>query len=360
MKILIACSGSGGHIFPALSSAKELKKQNCEIFFLQTNQENIDELIAFMGFNLVYSNLEGISFLGLKNKVQSLFKLFLAAVNSFRIIAKIKPEVVIGFGGYHSGPIIVAAHLLKIPTLIHEQNVLPGKANAILSKFANRVAISFKESKDYFKSKKIVFTGCPLRPEVLGISKEDALSKYNFAKDKFTILVMGGSQGSRSINLHFVKAVSLLEQKDKIQIIHLTGKRDYEFVSKEYSKISVRCLVFDFLEEIGYAYKLADFIISRAGASTVSEIIALAIPAIIIPYPFARKHQTANAKILSDAGAAVLIEEERLSAQLLQEQISLLISNKAKLDQMKQAFKRFPAFNAAENLSREVLSLKRQ
>jgi UDP-N-acetylglucosamine--N-acetylmuramyl-(pentapeptide) pyrophosphoryl-undecaprenol N-acetylglucosamine transferase len=359
MKILIACSGSGGHIFPALSSAQELRKQDCGILFLQTNRKDIDELIASEGFDIVNSNLEKISFVGLKNKVQSIFNLFLAAINSFRIISDIRPNVVIGFGGYHSGPIVVAAHLLKIPTLIHEQNVIPGKANRILSKFADKVAVSFRESHDYFKSSKVVFTGCPLRSEIFSISKESAYSKYGFAKDKFTILVMGGSQGSHNINLNFVKAVNLLEQKDQIQIIHLTGKNDYELISKEYRKTNIPCLVFDFLDEMGYAYKLADFVIARAGASTIFELMSLAIPAIIIPYPFAGRHQTANAKILSDAGAAILIEEGELSAQALKEELSSLISDKEKLNQMKRAFEKFPITDAAKNLSRQILSLKK-
>ncbi|MFH1655110.1 MAG: undecaprenyldiphospho-muramoylpentapeptide beta-N-acetylglucosaminyltransferase [Candidatus Omnitrophota bacterium] len=358
MKILIASSGSGGHVFPALALAEELKvKKRSEVIFLQTNRKETDKLIKDKGFNLVASNLDKISFHSFKNGFISTFKLLAAAIHSLKIILRIKPSVVVGFGGYHSGPIIVVAHFLGIPTIVHEQNVLPGKANYILSRFVDKIAVSFKESEDYFNSKKVVFTGCPLRSEVTGVSKEESRKKYNFDEDKFTILVMGGSQGSQSINSNFLNAVPMIKEKNKIQIIHITGIKDYEFISKEYSKMNISPLVFAFLEEIGYAYRLADIIISRSGASTVSEIIALGIPAIIIPYPFVRKHQSLNAKILSDAGSAILIEDEELSAEILKEKISLLMSEKDRILRMKQALNKLQIPNAAENLEREVLSL---
>jgi len=360
MKILIACSGSGGHIFPALALAEELKtKRNSEISFLQTNKEEADRLIKDKGFNLVVSNLDRVSFSSFINGTRAIFKLLAAMVLSFKIIAKLKPAVAVGFGGYHSGPILLTARLLGIPTLIHEQNVLPGKANHILSKFVDKIAVSFKESEKYFNAKKTILTGCPLRKVVISVSEQEARLKYNFGKEKFTILVMGGSQGSHNINSKFIEAISLLDNKEKVQIIHITGEKDYEFINQKYSKMKISSLVFAFLEEIGYAYKLADIIITRGGASTISEIIALRIPAIIIPYPFARKHQLMNAKILLHAGCAILIEDEELSAEVLKEKISSLMLEEDKLSRMKQAFNKFQEANAVENIEREILSLIR-
>lgn len=360
MKILIACSGSGGHVFPALAFAEYLNKQeNAEILFLQTQKENIDRLIIEKGFKLVPFTLANVSFSSAIQGILSVFKLFFSAINSLIIIFKIKPDIVIGFGGYHSGPTLLAAHFLGFPTIIHEQNVLPGKANQLLSKFVDKVAISFEESRNYFKAKRIVLTGCPLRSEVMGVATEEARTRYNFTEDKFTILVMGGSQGSHNINLKFLEAISSLNKNDKLQIIHITGSKDCELVRKEYSRLKLNSLVFAFLKEIGYAYRLADVVIARAGASTISEIIALKIPAIIIPYPFARKHQSANAEVLVDAGAAILLDDEKLTSELLSEKILTLISDKDRLNQMRQGLYNLKILNAAENLSREALSLKR-
>ena len=360
MKLLIACSGSGGHFFPALALADELaKRKDTEISFLETQKKNINSLITEKGFTLVQFNLDNVSFNSFSRAFVSVFKLLFAAVSSLIVIFRVKPDVVAGFGGYHSGPIVLAARMFGIPAIIHEQNVLPGKANHILAKFVNKVAISFEESKQFFNDKKVVLTGCPLRKEVVDISVEEAYAKYSFSKNKLTIFVMGGSQGSHNINTKFIEAISQVENKDKLQIIHITGAEDYESISKEYSNLKIDSLVFAFLKEIGYAYKSADIIITRAGASTICEIIALRIPAVIIPYPYAKKHQTANARLISDRGAAILLEDEKLASNELKEIISSFMMDKNRISQMKNGFGDLRTLNAVDNLAREVLSLKR-
>jgi UDP-N-acetylglucosamine--N-acetylmuramyl-(pentapeptide) pyrophosphoryl-undecaprenol N-acetylglucosamine transferase len=359
MRILIVSSGSGGHVFPALALGDNLKKQNnLEILFLQTGKENIDKLIVERGFNLVLSNFKHISFDSVIKSTISVFKLFFIMICSLGVVFRVRPNIVVGFGGYHSGPIVLVAHFFGIPTLIHEQNVIPGRTNYILSKFVDKIAISFQETRKYFKSNRVVLTGCPLRSDIIEVTAEESRARYNFSKDKFTILVMGGSQGSHNINLKFLDAVSEIKNRAELQIIHITGSQDYELVNREYSRLKVKSLVFAFLNKIGYAYKLADLIITRAGASTISEIIFLRIPAIIIPYPFARKHQLANAKFLSEAKAAILLEEEKLSAKILREQILTLMLDRKKLTQMRQGFDKMNMTNAVVNLTNEILSLK--
>lgn len=360
MKILIASSYSGGHVFPALALAEALNKEDVnEILFLKTNNKNIDSQITKKGFSLISFKLNNVSFDSLVNSIISVFKLLFASFHSIIILVRFNPDIVIGFGGYHSAPIVLLAHFFWIPTIIHEQNVLPGRANYILSRFVDRVAISFKKTADYFKRRNVVFTGCPIRSEIVSISQDEAYEKYNFSRDKFTILVMGGSQGSHNINFKFIQAISQIENKRRFQIIHITGKSDYEFASKEYSKMKINSLVFDFLEEMGYAYKLANIIVSRAGASTISEINALKIPAIIIPFPFAREHQLANAKLLADIGAAVLLDEKNLTSEALKQQIVSLINDSDKLNKMKQSFSKTNYPDAIANLKQELSSLKR-
>ncbi|MBM3248257.1 MAG: undecaprenyldiphospho-muramoylpentapeptide beta-N-acetylglucosaminyltransferase [Candidatus Omnitrophica bacterium] len=360
MRILFSGSSSGGHIFPALALAEELSKKNdAEIFVLQTGNEDIDRQIAEKGFQIVPFKLRGISFIAFGKAFFSVFKLISASIHSLRILFKIKPDIVLGFGGYYCAPVVMVAHFLGIPTMIHEQNVVPGKANSILAKFVDKIAVSFKESIKYFRAKKVVFTGCPVRKDIIDATIEDARKRFNLNDEKFTIFIMGGSKGSHSINLKILDAVTNMRNKEKLRIIHVAGHQDYDFVLREYSKMKIDALVFAFLKEIGYAYKLANIAVTRAGASTISELIALRVPAIIIPYPFAGGHQSMNAKILSDVEAATIIDEHSLSARILTEQLESFASDAVRIKQMKVNFERIENYNAVQNLAAEVLPIRR-
>jgi len=360
MKILFSGSSSGGHIFPALALAEELsKKNNAKIFVLQTGNEDIDKQIAEKGFQIVPFKLKDVSFVTFGKAFLSVFKLISASIYSLRILFNLKPDIVLGFGGYYCAPVVMVSHLLGIPTLIHEQNVVPGKANSILAKFVDKIAVSFKESMKYFSAKKVVFTGCPVRKDILGATIEDARKRFNLKDEKFTIFIMGGSKGSHSINSSFLEAVSGMRDKENFRIIHVTGHQDYDFILREYSRMKIDALVFAFLKEIGYAYKLANIAVTRAGASTISELIALKVPAIIIPYPFAGGHQSMNAKILSDVNAAIIIDEHDLSTGELEGQLELFVSDPVKIKQMKVNFERIESYNAVKNLAVEVLAIRK-
>ncbi|HOX55226.1 MAG: undecaprenyldiphospho-muramoylpentapeptide beta-N-acetylglucosaminyltransferase [Candidatus Omnitrophica bacterium] len=360
MKILFAGSGSGGHIFPALALAEEFSKENnIDVFILKTGNEDIDKQISEKGYKVVDFGLRDVSFAAFGKAFLSVFKLIYAFFVSFSIIARIKPDIVLGFGGYHCGPVVMLAHFLRIPTLIHEQNVVPGKANSILAKFVDKIAVSFPESLKFFPSRKTFFTGCPLRKEIIDVSLDEARKEFNIKDDKFTIFVVGGSQGSHSINSKFLESISQINNKEALRIIHVTGYQDYDFMLKEYARLKVDALVFAFLKKIGYAYKIADMAITRAGASTISELIALRIPALIIPYPFAGGHQLINAEVLSRAGAAIVMEDSKVTAANLKENISSLISDRNIIKRMKSSFDGLQVKNAGENLAREVLSLRK-
>jgi UDP-N-acetylglucosamine--N-acetylmuramyl-(pentapeptide) pyrophosphoryl-undecaprenol N-acetylglucosamine transferase len=256
-------------------------------------------------------------------------------------------------------PVIIFAWFLRINTLIHEQNVIPGRANMFLAMLADRIAISFPKTRDYFRryGKKIAYTGNPIRPELTLKDKLEALNFFGFSNDKFTILVMGGSQGSHRINVEFQKAISGISRELGFQIIHLSGSRDYSFLKPRYNGLNTQVRLFDFLKPMHYAYSAADLVISRAGATTISEIIFFALPAILIPYPYARAHQFANARILEENGCAVIMAEEELSTGRLKSGIEYFMSHPDKMKNMRLAYRDFIIPDSSQELGREIIAL---
>ena len=233
-------------------------------------------------------------------------------MKSLYLVLRFRPKVVIGFGGYISGPLLLSALLLRIKTIIHEQNVYPGKTNRILAHFVNKIAINFSESFEYLKKfeSKIILSGNPLRKELKRVQKEG---------DSFTFLVMGGSQGAHVLNKFIPEAVSLIEdgKKKLLEVVHISGGNEKEEVIKSYKDKGIRYRVFSFTEDIDKLYNESDFVIARSGATTVSELLYLGKPAILVPYPYANSHQLFNAKVLENKGGAILLEEKDLTPQKL-------------------------------------------
>ena len=362
MSILIAGGGTGGHIFPALSLAQGLKRKNPGSRIVLVGLNRRLELELFKKNNCDYRLLNlvtppmKLSFTGILFLLQFIRALF----QSYRLIRELKPRVAVGFGGYTSVPVILAAKLKHIPIIIHEQNVLPGRANRFLAGLADRVALSFRESRIFFKQKeKIVVTGNPLHFNFLNKSKADACDHFKLDKDKFTVLVVGGSQGARFLNQILTELTGLLtpEQKNKLQFIHLTGVNDFGWVQQNYRNYKVKAAVFSFLDEIGLAYNASDLVISRAGATTVAEICNFGLPAIFIPYPYAGGHQHYNALALKNKGAAVVLEQKRLTAVTLKNNLIDLMVNKEQLESISANSHKLSFTNARENLAQEVLSL---
>lgn len=353
MKIIIVTGASGGHLFPALGLAEELKN-NGEIIFI-CDQGKAREGISKKGYQAIVASSK--KFRSWLNLFPFIFHLGQAFGQSLKIINDFKPQVVVGFGSYVSFPVVMAAKVKGIPTIIHEQNVMPGRANRILAQFVDRIAVSFAESERCFPKQKVFLTGCPIRSDILNVDKIGAGKRFNLSADKFTILVLGGSQGSHNLNVKFIQAISGIETKHNLQVIHLSGAVDYESVRAEYKRMGITHCVFAFLEEIGYAYKLADLVISRSGASTIAEITLFGIPAILVPYPFAYGHQLQNAKVLADYGGAIIIRDEDLSADLLRDKMLKLINDKQLLQEMSQKSRRLAMPYAAENLADVVRSI---
>lgn len=340
MRIIIACGGSGGHLFCGLSLWAALKKRKGSKELLLV----IDEKARGINFDLHTSGI--------------VLKLARGVFQNLKVLLEFKPQAVIGFGGRASFFAVFFARILGIKTLIFEPNLLPGRANRLLAYCVKMIAVGFAPTKEYFgaRSFKVKLTGIPLRPHFSRNTKEQSFSFLRLAEGKFTILVMGGSQGSRRINREFLSAINLLPDKSGLQIIHLCGSRDLEFLESAYKDSAIKARIFTFLSEIEYAYSAADLVICRAGALSINELAYFGLPAILIPYPYAAGHQGENARYLWRHNAAVLIEEKELAPQILKEKILDLINRPQLREALGRNIRAFSTPAAAEALADLVLN----
>lgn len=346
MRIIITGGGTLGHIYPGLAIADKLRK-NADILFIGTTNGIESEVIQKEGFNFKGVDVQGWSG---KNQVKFILKLIAAFFVGIKYLKEFKPDIVIGMGGYASVPVVLGAVLLKIKTLIHEQNSIPGKANRLLAKFVDKVAINFADSKSYLPANKIEVTGNPIRTQIGQISRQEALARFNLDTNKFTLLVFGGSKGAHRINEVMKEAINFFPE-DKIQIIWATGDKDYQPIKEFTSKIGLRIVVEKFFYDLPVAYQSADLIICRAGATTLAEIIACNLPAILIPYPYATdNHQEHNARFLLEKGVAMMIKELELSSEKLTKTIIELVQNRNKLNTMAKNYQSLKTTDATQNV----------
>jgi UDP-N-acetylglucosamine--N-acetylmuramyl-(pentapeptide) pyrophosphoryl-undecaprenol N-acetylglucosamine transferase len=268
-----------------------------------------------------------------------------------------RPEVVIGFGTIDTVPLLLFAWFFRIKTIIHEQNVIPGRANILLSKFVDKVAISFGETRKYLNNNKILLTGNPIRKEMVYIDKSVAKDFFAFKENAFTILIMGGSQGSYRINRAILDAFDYFgKERASLQIIHISGVEDYNELLSAYNDLRLEVRLFPFLREMEYAYSLADLAICRAGATTISELIYFKLPALLVPYPFARRHQEGNAGLLEKIGAAIVVEDSKLDGKILSEIIEGFLIDSEKARAMRSNYGNLPVEpNKGDPLLRVVL-----
>lgn len=358
MRILVVTGASGGHIFPTLGFLDTLKTRNEDIqICLVLPRKNIKSRIENPDYKVNYISISPLKLNFDFKTFSAILKFFKGILESIFIMFKFRPDITVGFGTIVSVPVILMAWMLRIKTLIHEQNVIPGRANRFLAGFVDKIAISFKESKNYFKSqsRKIILTGNPLRPELKKYDKNEALEFFGFNQDKFTILVMGGSLGSHRINLGFLKAVSLIPNQQNLQIIHLSGSKDYSLLKASYRDLNLSLRLFSFLEKMQYAYSASDLVISRAGATTISEIIFYRMVSILIPYPFVYQHQLENARVLEKMGSAIIIEDSKLDTDRLRNTIEDFISHPDKIKVMSAYYDNFFWLDA-NNLLVDALS----
>ena len=325
VRIIIAGGGTGGHLFPGIAIADEFSNRNKDntVCFIGVGNRFERSVLSETKFSLECITAQGIKGTGLKNQFLSVAKIPKGVCQSAKILHKFKPDLVIGLGGYSSGPVALAAGLMGVKTVIQEQNLFAGITNRILSLFAHRVYVSFPGTKNLLNSKKILVTGNPVRKEILQAKVSNAQPGQ-----RFTVVILGGSQGAHSINKAMINGLNYLQEKQRLFFIHQTGAADETIVKQAYEKAGIKCRVSSFFKDMGSLYTKADIIICRAGATTVAEITALGKPAIFIPFPFATdNHQVINAQILTNTGAAEMIIEDNLSGKILVEKIEKYAAN---------------------------------
>lgn len=344
MRFIITGGGTGGHIYPALSIAERLKEEfpNTEILYIGTKNGLERDVVPRKGYPIKFVNAEGLSRQKSLKNVLTLLKTMQGVAQAMSIIARFKPDAVIGTGGYVAGPVMMAAVLLRKPTLIHEQNAFPGVTNRLLSKYVDHVALSFEEAEKYFKGKMMTHTGNPIRREILTLSREDGLKGLGLAAGKKTILAFGGSGGATSLNQAMLDFYPYIAAHSDFQLVHVTGKRDYdqqmEAIKARKIALGSRIRVEKYLYHIEEAYAVADLVIGRSGAITLAELTARGIPAILIPFPHSTEnHQEHNARALEKAGAARVILDKELTGAAMTGMVDEIFSTKGVLEKMKQA-----------------------
>jgi UDP-N-acetylglucosamine--N-acetylmuramyl-(pentapeptide) pyrophosphoryl-undecaprenol N-acetylglucosamine transferase len=361
VKIIIAGGGTGGHVFPAIAIANALRTKlyNARILFVGAKDRLEMTKVPAAGYHIIGLNISGLQRrLTWKNLLVPI-KLIDSMIRSKNIVKRFKPDVVIGVGGYASGPILRAAAKQGIPTLIQEQNSYPGITNKLLAKKADKICVAYEGMERYFPKHKIYLAGNPVRTDILNAnSKRDESYKFfNLSPAKKTVLVVGGSLGAFTINEAIRNSIGLIVEKD-IQIIWQTGKyyiEKAEAIVVDY--IGSGVWVSSFIDRMDLAYAAADLVVSRAGAIAVSEICALQKPAILVPSPnVAEDHQTKNAMALVNLHAAVLVKDSEAS-QLLGETIVDLIFDDEKIYKLKERITGMSYRDAANNIAGVVLGM---
>lgn len=318
MKYVLAAGGSGGHLIPAVRVGKVLRARGHSVFYMGSAFGAVDIFGGAERFDhgaTGWAGTRGVS------RAAAFLKMGRALWRCARRLRQIRPDGVCGFGGFGAFPAVYAASRLKIPVMIHEQNILAGQANRWLAKHAGRVAISFEESRDCFPGNEIVLTGCPCHYDGRIVDKGAGYRRFGFSsgEGRFTVLVLGGSQGSRTINKIVPLALAGLAARMDLQCVHCSGEADRAAVDKVYEQAGIPRAVFSFFTGMEDAYAVADLVVSRAGALTVSEIMAYRRRAILIPYPHAQAHQLANARVLERKMRARVCLESDVTVQRLQE-----------------------------------------
>jgi len=370
MRVLVVTGSSGGHIFPALALVDSLKATSNQILLVlpQKSKENkifpqtdcnIAKPNQAAGVEVKYIHTVNLDLSLSKKNISGAYFFLLAAWESLRMIMKFKPDVVVGFGSLNTVALIFWAWLFRINTIIHEQNVVPGRANRLLAKLADKVAISFILTSSYLKvsREKIILTGNPIRKDLVKLDRKEALDFFKFKEGKFNILITGGSQGSHKLNTVCLAAFSACPVKNDLQVIHISGPEDFALLKQAYADSGITYKVFDFFSPMQYAYSVADLVICRSGATTIAELQRFSLPALLIPYPFAYAHQLNNARILEDSGSALIIRDEELSSEKISDKLLEFLEDPQKLKIMRQAYAKSQVLDATSLLTNEVLCL---
>jgi len=358
MRVIITGGGTGGHIYPAIAIADEIKSrhEDAEILFVGTERGLEKTLVPQNGYPIRFITVSGIHRKNLLKNFKTLKDFLKGYKEAKEIIREFKPQIVIGTGGYVCGPVVKAASGMKIPTFIHEQNASSGLTNKMLEKFVNKVFIGFEEARSNFKKKdKVIFTGNPVRKVFFNDDKSACRAKLGIDESSFVVLSFGGSRGAAKINEVMTSVCEKFSQNNDISIFFVTGNENYDKIITELNgkdvKIGNNIKVFPYLHDIHTYLIASDLVISRSGALTVAEIMACGKPSILIPSPnVTGNHQYFNAKALSDKGGAITLEEKDVSADVLVDEILKIKNDRTISDAMAEACK-----NAMKNNATEII-----
>jgi UDP-N-acetylglucosamine--N-acetylmuramyl-(pentapeptide) pyrophosphoryl-undecaprenol N-acetylglucosamine transferase len=364
MRVCVAGGGTGGHIYPAVAVIDSLKRAiaDLDVVFIGTRRGLESGIVGSLGYRM-----RSIISRPLPNRrnadfIYSCACASLGVMQSLAILACDRPHVVIGTGGYAGGPVVLAARLLGIPILLVEPNSVPGRTVTMLSKYADEIALGFKESIRYFsKGTNLRVTGVPIRSSLVGRGREAGIKRFSLDPGRKSVFVFGGSRGASSINRAVVDAVRELGGRDDLQFVVQTGQRDFHRISEAVKEARITCRVHPFIEEMGLAYAVADLVVCRAGASAVAEITANCLPAILVPYPHATAHhQESNARLLEARGAAEVILDSDLDGRLLARTIVSILSDPERLEAMTHESRVLGKPDAANEIASRLVDLARR
>jgi len=360
IRAIVSGGGTGGHLFPGIAVAEAILDNfpHSKVLFIGTERQIDARALQGRSFETAVLKCRPLKGLGLLARLMTVVRLPASLFAAAGIIRRFRPDLVLGVGGYVTGPVILAARFLKVPCCIHEQNSVPGLANRLLGRIVHKVFISLPDSAAYFPDAKTVLTGNPVRRELLTAASTPA-QKEN---QRPTLLVLGGSQGAHRVNMLMIEA--LAEHRSALPtgfaVIHQTGTRDEEEVRKEYSRLKIKAKVAAFFNDMATLYREADLVISRAGATTLAELMLFAKPAILIPFPFAAdNHQEKNGLLLVERGGARMFVEAELTGTILGREIVRLITDKEEQRRMAARMAGLARPEATETIVEECLSLIR-
>ncbi len=357
LRIAIACGGSGGHLFPGLAVAEELRQRGHETLLLVSSKQ-IDA-VALQGS--AQQNSRAISTVGWPGLTSPrIFKFAATLLKSWRecraIFRDFEPDAVLGMGGFTSAVPLMLANRQHLATLLHESNAIPGRVTQLVAPRVTRTLLGFSACGSYLSNARWVVTGTPVRQGLRRIPRAEAAEKFGLHPEFKTILIMGGSQGARGVNELALKMLPLVaNQRDRWQFVHLSGNADANIVEINYRRQRLTAVVQPFSSEMEYLYSLADLVIARSGASSLTELSHYGLPSILIPLPTAaHDHQTYNARIFGDAGAAAVFAEGKLTASRLAEEVTRLLEDETERERMGRAASGLAGKEAARRVAEEI------
>jgi UDP-N-acetylglucosamine--N-acetylmuramyl-(pentapeptide) pyrophosphoryl-undecaprenol N-acetylglucosamine transferase len=361
LRIVIAGGGTGGHLYPGLALADTFRaiRPETEIVFIGTKQGLEARVVPESGYQLVFIPVRGLL---RKITLQNLlfpFRLAISILKCLRFFRQFRPHLMIGTGGFTSGPALMAAKIMRIPRVIEEQNSYPGVANRRVGQKVDAVFLTFENAKKYFTGQKNIFVyGNPIRSALGGFSRRESCRYFGLDERKKTVLIFGGSQGAKRLNEIVHDALSDLLKLQSVQVIWIVGPSWFEHWKNSKIAAAKNLKILPYVEAMGKAFAVTDLAVCRAGATTISELVTCGIPAIYVPFPFATgDHQTANAKAVVEVGGGELIHQKELTAEVLLERLKPLILDDTKLGEMSRAAKKLSMQDAAERIAKKCLEI---